>query len=276
MRMQLARRGKKRRTGGADDQAPKRITAPTAQVIDARDLGESAGLRPAVARQLLAMQAGQGNRHVQGLIGGLVQRDAAAEAASATAPGLSATVVREIEANIGTDRPAALAAIVRALAAGGKIDLSFLENGTMTFISDTSRMRPGHSGHTSLTAGSQRPRPCRVEMGPDAFQGVSTLYATVMHEWQHVLQFRRPTMGGEAVDELEARLWEIENLENTGLWRNATYMGQIRGQLDHWWRELTPEEQTPHREDYEKAVEKIAAMRERLLDEQFRQQQGRK
>jgi hypothetical protein len=228
--------------------------------------------RASITRQMLGVQALRGNRFVQSLVKSSVQRQAAAP--SSTVPGLSAEVVGDIESKLEDDRDAALAAIVQALSSGGKIDLSYLQDRTMTAVSDTSRMRPGHSGLTSLSPGSGRPRPCRVEIGPDAFRSVSALYTTVMHEWQHVLQFRRPEPSGEASDELEARLWEIENLEDTGLWRDATYMGRIRGQLDHWWNEMTTEQQTPYKLRYDKALETITQMQRRLQDEQFRQQQG--
>jgi hypothetical protein len=235
---------------------------------------EAAGplAQASITRQMLGVQALQGNRYVQRLVNETVQRQTGQ--ASSTVPGLEAAVAGEIGGKLESDRAGALAAMTQALSSAGKIDLSYLTDRTMTYISDTSRMRPGHSGLTSLSPGSGRPRPCRVEIGPDAFRSVSALYTTVMHEWQHVLQFRRPETSGEASDELEARLWEIENLEQTGLWREATYMGRIRGQLDHWWNEMTADQQRPYQPRYEKALETITRMQQRLQDEQFRQQQG--
>jgi len=214
-----------------------------------------------------------GNAAIQRMLGSTVRRQTATQNA-ASVPGLPGDVVTEVQSKLEADRTTALASLQQALSSSGEIDLSFLDGGAMTYVSDTSRMRPGHSGLTSLSPGSGRPRPCRVEIGPDAFRSVSALFTTVMHEWQHVLQFRRPESNGEASDELEARLWEIENLEQTGLWLDASYMGRIRGQLDHWWGEMSAEKQSPYRPRYETALETIAKMRERLADEQFRQQQG--
>jgi hypothetical protein len=225
------------------------------------------------ARHPLGAASVLGNATIQRALRSTLRRQTAT-GASATVPGLPNDTVNDVQAKLEADRPGALASLQAALSSSGKIDLSFLTDGAMSYISDTSRMRPGHSGVTSLSPGSGRPRPCRVEIGPDAFRSVSVLYTTVMHEWQHVLQFRRSGAGGEAADELEARLWEIENLEQTGLWRDASYMGRIQGQLDHWWGEMKAEEQSPYRPRYETALTTIVSMRQRLTDEQFRQQQG--
>ena len=214
-----------------------------------------------------------GNATIQRVLRSTLQRQTATEA-SARVPGLPSDTVNDVQAKLEADPAGALASLQAALSSNGKIVLSFLTDGAMSYISDTSRMRPGHSGVTSLSPGSGRPRPCRVEIGPDAFRSVSVLYTTVMHEWQHVLQFRRPEASGEAADELEARLWEIENLEQTGLWHDTSYMGRIQGQLDHWWGEMNAEEQSPYRPRYETALTTITSMRQRLADEQFRQQQG--
>jgi hypothetical protein len=152
-------------------------------------------------------------------------------------------VVARIEAGLSENRQAALDALTAALAGRGSINLSHLTGETMTYVDDKSGMAPGHYGHTSLSPGSGRPRPCRVDIGPDAFRSVSDLYTTVMHEWMHVAQFRRPEMASEAADELEARLWEVENLHLTGHSRSLEYLRWIRGDLQAWWRRLTDVEQ---------------------------------
>lgn len=186
---------------------------------------------------------------------------------SAAVPGLPHRVVTTIEGTLSSDPQAALNALVAALAADGKIDVTFLTDNRMTAVTDTSVMRPGHYGNTALSPGTGRPRPCRVDIGPDAFRTVNDLYATVMHEWQHVLQFRRTTGASEPADELEARLWEVKHMRETGTDRTATYTSTLRTQLRIWWRQLTPEEQSVFERRYEEALETIE-------EAQLRQQTG--
>ena len=226
---------------------------------------------------LYALQHAHGNAYVQRLMrssSALLQRQAGTGAASRSVPGLPHDVVEQIQANLGSNRQAALDALTDALVGQGDVDRSFLVGETITYVTDKSRMAPGHYGHTSLSPGTGRPRPSSVDIGPDAFRSVSDLYATVMHEWQHVLQFRRPETASEPADELEARLWEVENIEQTGLWRNPGYMGRIRGDLQGWWQRLTDVEQAAFAERYQAALAIITRMTERLQEEQFQQQRG--
>jgi hypothetical protein len=211
--------------------------------------------------QALQLQRRHGNQVAQRLLGGIwsrrlpggwIQREddggvaAGAGARSTEVPALSQTAVTTARANLSGDPQAAIDAVVADLVAQGQVDVSFLEGGQMRF-SSRAHLAPGHYGHTSLTPGTQRPRPCRVVIGQDAMRNVGILYTTIMHEWQHVIQFRTgPATGrGEAVDETEARLWEVENLEQSGLWRDTAFMSVLPGQLNHWWGRLTPEQQQP-------------------------------
>lgn len=197
-----------------------------------------------------------------------IQRQPRAQAASRVVPGLPQDVVTKIEGHLETARQAALDALAAALAGRGSIDLTYLTGSAVNYVEDTSRMAPGHFGHTSLSPGTGRPRPCIIDVGPDAFRTVSELYATVMHEWQHVLQFRRPEAASEAADELEARLWEVENLGQTGLARNLEYLRWMRSDLNRWWRQLS---------DVEKAAfnERFEAARQDIEDALMRLQTGR-
>jgi len=114
-----------------------------------------------------------------------------------------------------------------------------------------------------------------VIVGPDALRNVGLLYTTIMHEYQHVLQFRTRTGGaGEAMGEVDARLWEVEHLQDSGLWRDIQYMAVLPGQLQHWWNELTSTQQRPLRARYRTAQATIQQMNRRRLEEQFRQQTG--
>jgi hypothetical protein len=228
----------------------------------------------AVTRQFLRLQRTRGNQFVQRVVAGegAVQRQEEPPEPSRTVPGLPREVATQVEANLGGNRQTALDTLTKTLSDRRDIDLSFLTGEKMTSVSDATRMAPGHYGLTSLSPGTGRPRPCRVEIGPDAFRSLGDLYATVMHEWLHVLQFRRPAAASEAADELEARLWEVENLERTGLWRDARYMGRIRGDLNGWWARLTLQEQGSYQNRYDAARQQITAMTGRLEEEQFRQQ----
>ena len=224
-------------------------------------LRDSPGLRtegPRLAGDLHELQHIHGNAFVQRLMAPVaaIQRQPRAQAARAV-PGLPQDAVEQIQANLETGRQAALDALAAALAGRGSIDLSFLIGSTLNYVEDSSRMAPGHFGHTSLSAGTGRPRPCVVDIGPEAFRTINELYATVMHEWQHVLQFRRPEAASEAADELEARLWEVENLGQTGLARNLEYLRWMRSDLNRWWRQLSDVEKAAFSERYEAARQDI-------------------
>jgi hypothetical protein len=217
--------------------------------------------------------AAVGNRKAEALLrkthgNWLIQLQPRGERRSASVPGLRQRVVTAIEATLSTDPQASLDTLVSALAADGKIDVTYLTDGKMTAVTDTSRMKPGHFGNTAMSPGTARPRPSRVDIGPDAFRTVSDLYATVMHEWQHVLQFRRPTSASEPADEMEARLWEVEHMRETGTERSPSNTITLRNQLRIWWRQLTPEEQAAFESRYEEALETIE-------EAQLRQQTGR-
>jgi len=202
-------------------------------------------------------------------VGALIQLQPRAGRQSTTVPGLRQRTVVSIEQDLAKDPQAALNTLVAALAGNSTIDVTFLTDERMTAVADTSRMRPGHYGNTALSPGTGRPRPCRVDIGPDAFRSVGDLYATVMHEWQHVLQFRRTTSASEAVDELEARLWEVEHMRETGMAREAMYTSTLRTQLSIWWRRLTADEQSLFERRYRTALQMIE-------DAQLRQQTGRR
>jgi hypothetical protein len=269
-------RGRTPRHGEADALAAEPPLNATLLSASLRDETRSHLDGPRRADTLLQIQQTHGNAYVQRLMqpsAATIQRQTGATA-SRTVPGLPGDVVDQMQTRLSDDPQAALDLLTRALAGRGSIDLSFLAGGTMTYVTDKTRMAPGHYGHTSLTPGSGRPRPCSVDIGPDAFRSVGDLYATVMHEWMHVLQFRRPDAASEAMDELEARLWEVENLELTGLWRNSGYMGRIRGDLDGWWRRLTDVEKSAVADRYQAAQDIITRMIDRLTDEQLRQQGG--
>jgi hypothetical protein len=277
-----ARHGKKRERDekphrlkqGAAEGASRVAAALPATVL--RDPGFAQADPERRAEAVRSIQQTQGNAQLQRLLhgeGASLQR-AMAPPQRGLPHEIRPNLMEQIEAALAADRQGALNTLVKELAAKGEIDLSYLEGGGMTYVSSRARMAPGHYGHTSLSPGKERPRPSKVVIGPDAFRTPGDLMATVMHEWQHVLQFRRPDMASEASDEFEARLWEAENLEKTGLWRDAVYMGRIRGDLEAWWKRLSTDEQTQMKERYLAALEAIKTGVERLRREQMVQQIG--
>jgi hypothetical protein len=216
------------------------------------------------------LQQAHGNAFVKRLLHvrtSSLQREEAAPQASATVPGLSQEVVRQIESGLRDKRQGALDTLSAALVKRGDIDLSFLAGGSMTYVGDNSGMAPNHYGHTSLTEGTGLPRPSKVQIGPDAFQSVSELYTTVLHEWKHVLQFRKPEAISDAMAEFEAYLGEIANLDLTGQWRDVDYMNRLSNLLHGYWSRLTDVEKAALRDSYDAAKDTIVAKRLQALQE---------
>jgi hypothetical protein len=187
-------------------------------------------------------------------------------------PGLEAELVAQIETQLSQNGQAALDTLFAALVKRGDMDPSFLAGERMTVVKDTEAMAPGHHGHTTLTEGKERPRPSKVVIGPDAFASVGDLYATVMHEWKHVLQFRQPELVSDAMAEFEAFLWEAENIEQTGLWQDMDYMQRIGNLMRASWTKFSEVEKAAMRPRYEaaqellvaKKLEAMKALRERI------------
>ncbi len=208
-----------------------------------------------------------------------VMRDgpgAPAGIASAVVPGLTESQATEAERNLTANPQSAVNTVANALSGTGKIDLSSIENRRLVYVSDASRMPPGDYGHTILTPGTAEPRPCRMLIGPAALGSVSTLYSTIMHEYQHVLQLRSGRSGEDAATEMEAYIWEVMHLEETGMWRNAYEMTMMPGRLRYWWDQLNDEEKVRYREKYDAAQATIIRMNERRLREQYERQTGRR
>ncbi len=109
---------------------------------------------------------------------------------SRTVPGLPHDAASQIESNLGGNRQNALDILAKTLSDRGDINLSSLTGEKMTLY----RIQAGWRRATMASPPFRRAQadraPCRVEVGPDAFRSVGDLYATVMHEWLHVLQFR--------------------------------------------------------------------------------------
>ena len=197
-----------------------------------------------------------------------VARDAANDAP----PGLPESRARAAQEALTSDPQGAVDEVVAGMASRGALETASLEGERVEYDSET-RLPSGHFGHSSLTPGSGLPRPIRVVVGTDALRNLNVLYATIQHEYRHVLELRAG-LTSEAAGEVDAYVEEIDGLENSGAWRDMRYMTHLRSALRHWWSELSEHEQLERQEAYTAALEAWQAANERRLEEQFRAQTG--
>lgn len=107
--------------------------------------------------------------------------------------------------------------------------------------------------------------PSTMRIGPTAFQNISWLVSTVMHEYQHVVQHQRerrradiPSESDRAAFEVEAYLWEIEHSDETGERSRPADMRELGRRLTREYNDLgaaDPARQATYRERYERAME---------------------
>jgi hypothetical protein len=219
-------------------------------------------------RQGLAAQIGQvqGNQQVLQLVSSQVagekekavlrQEDEAEEvdenAPSPEAPGLTVGIANQINDLIRERRRRdALNVLVEHLGSTGQINLDLLTDRRMHYdpglAGEGVAAPPGFRRDPDTNEWVARPTPVRI--GPDAFrQGVPWLYSSVMHEYQHVLQFQenvaRGTMGQRNLgwlierQEVEAYATEIINSEQTGISQNPRQMRETWRRLhaEHWMK----------------------------------------
>jgi hypothetical protein len=170
--------------------------------------------------------------------------------AEPSAPGLTVAVANDVQALIDEgDRQGAIDRMVEHLSADGQLDRDLLLDRKMFYSRSISgegeAAPPGFARDPE--SGELTAQPTRVRIGRAAFsQDLTWLYTTIMHEYQHVLQFQRPgaigTMGQVAIDwlierqEVEAYAWEILNSRTTGMFHNPTQMRSTWRRLhgDHW------------------------------------------
>jgi hypothetical protein len=152
-------------------------------------------------------------------------------------------------------RQRAVNLIVNSLIASGVIDGQRLENRKMVYQSGFAP--PGQGGGlTSLSPGTGRPRPCRVRIGDMGVTSASTLYSTIMHEYQHVNQFWDNAGDSEAIGEIQAYLYEIEHLRESGLSKSVTQLMFLRRQLVAYWDRASSnlEARAPYQRRYDAAL----------------------
>ena len=233
-------------------------------------MAERGPVAPGGAPQLLpAVLSALGNRVVQRML----RRSHVARDESNTAPpGLPESRAQDAQELLTSDPQGAVDEVVAGMAARGAMEPSSLEGERVEYDAET-RLPSGHFGHSSLTPGSGLPRPIRVVVGADALRSLNVLYATIQHEYRHVLELRAG-LTSEAAGEVDAYLEEIEGLESSGAWRDMRYMTHLRSALRHWWDQLDEHEQLERQETYTAALEAWQAATERRLEEQFRAQTG--
>jgi len=95
------------------------------------------------------------------------------------------------------------------------------------------------------------------------------LYSTIMHEYQHALQWRHPSEArakGEHRREVDAFFWEIENSRRTGLfWQRGPFRHVWDEALRHWraflnssyWNNLPIDERARYARWYERVSEVV-------------------
>jgi len=186
-------------------------------------------------------------------------------------PGLSEYTFREAEKlrkkGGAGNRRKALNLVVKDLVSYGAIDENLLKGKRMYY---NAGLGAGVYGVATPRGYRKDPstkkkvaKPTRVEIGPSAFRNLPLLYSTIMHEYQHVLQFQKPgakgTSGQVAIQwlidrqEVEAYSWEILNSKTTGLFNKRRLMREKWQQVKHFWNKLGPKGRKLLKPLYEKA-----------------------
>ena len=145
-------------------------------------------------------------------------------------------------------RQQALDLLTTVLASRGEIDVALLLKGKMHYSAAVSGEGeadpPGYD--TDDRTGRKTARPTAVRIGRSAFKNASVLYSTVIHEYEHVLQFQsakaRGTEGQRSLEwlierqEVEAYAAEIFGAKNSGLWWQPAEMRDVWCRLhhEHW------------------------------------------
>ena len=218
-----------------------------------------------VQRQALVKQIGQiqGNRHLQnllvhGAIPSMIQRqdediaeEAAEPAASEEVPMISETTATAANEHIQERRwQDAIDVVVDDLVNSGHIDRSLLLRGSIRYgsgVSGEGLATP--RGYARDEEGNRIARPTRVQIGRAAFRrGLPWLVTSIMHEYQHVLQFQ--TTGPAAIkgqaaseglirtQEVEAYAWEMLNARRTGMAAEPRQIRETWRRLHDYWSRL--------------------------------------
>ncbi|MCB8982888.1 MAG: hypothetical protein H6659_03610 [Ardenticatenaceae bacterium] len=200
---------------------------------------------------VLRWQRQQGNTYVQRRLAAgapQIQRDCPPDCPREPrrrVPGLDDATVIQAEDAIDSSNPqAAINVVVNALAAQGRINTGELDGGIMRYGAAMT-----DEGHTTsywdkdpATHPDAKLLPFEVTIGPAALASVPWLYATVIHEWRHVQQFRVPMAMADrdAATEADAYLSGIEQAWASGLTTEEVQELWERLTRDHWSRLTDP------------------------------------
>ncbi|PIE79678.1 MAG: hypothetical protein CSA11_11225 [Chloroflexi bacterium] len=160
-------------------------------------------------------------------------------------PGLPDNVVIQIEDEIGnSNHQSAIDLVVNQLASQGRIDTSQLDGGTMRYGASMTDegLTTTYWDKDPVQHPDARLLPFVVTVGPSAFSSVPWLYATIIHEWRHVQQFRVPQSmaNRDAATEADAYLNGIEQAWASGLTTEEVQELWERLTRDHWPRITDP------------------------------------
>jgi hypothetical protein len=195
--------------------------------------------------QTLQLQRQYGNAVAQRLLSipvTAVQRDCPPDCPGVPerpVPGLPDDVNIQVEDAIkASNHQEAINLVVGELARQGRVNLAELDGGQMRY--DTSISDEGHTtsywDKDPATHPDAKLLPFGVKIGPSALASVPWLYATVIHEWRHVQQFRVPQAMADrnAATEVDAYLHGIEQAWASGLTTEEVQELWHRLNDDHW------------------------------------------
>lgn len=169
-------------------------------------------------------------------------------------PGLGPEKTTQVEELIKKkDRQAAVDLVVQnagtGMAGGTSIETKLLENGKMKYDREVT-WADGVTGMPSWDYIHDKAEPCKVRIGPGAFSSAPYLYSVIIHEYQHVLwdqslknqEIGRETHeegrqgGGAYSSEVEAYVYELLHLEESGLAKVPEKIAEVWGHLnDEFW-----------------------------------------
>jgi hypothetical protein len=182
------------------------------------------------------------------------------EAPSREVPDLSElTVLRAQQYLASGDWQAAIDVVVNSMVENGRIDRSLLAGGKVQFRTkspgDGTTVEGGDtsgSGYRRVSSGALVAIPSALSIGKDGVsKGVAWLYSTILHEYQHVLQFTAragfPTTAtqvpGQAIDahevNVEAFAVELLQSERSGISRKPRLVQDLWELLQEDWVELS-------------------------------------
>ena len=224
------------------------------------------------AEAVLQLQRSAGNHAVSGLLQRQDHEGEGAVPVAEPAPQqvamLSPEAEREATELLGQrrERQRVIDVIVNDLVASGNIDPALLRGGRVTYSSAVSgegeSEPPGY--RRDADTGEREARSTRVRIGPAAFgRGLPWLVTSIMHEYQHVLQFQtdgESVVPGQAPrralilqQDVEAYAWELINAEQTGLAANPRQIRETWARCHDNWSRLGDPGRRPLADLYERA-----------------------